>query len=125
MTESEYITQLEGRSINMAYSEHPQHCLYLFQNSITIVVLRKYIGTVHNADRRNYTYQLSLVNHGKDDCGILTESFAMGEVVKQHIGVYQCFYFVHSFQRSSSSFSKSTPSGNLPKVIAITFADGL
>ena len=73
---------LQDRSINIAYSEHPQHCLYLFQNSITIVVLRKYIGTVHNTKRRNYTYQLSLVNHRKDDSGILTESFAMGKVVK-------------------------------------------
>ena len=68
---------------------------------------------------------IALVNHRKDDCGILTEALTMGKVVKQDIGINQCFYFAHSCQRSSSSFSKSTPSGNLPNVIAITFADGL
>ena len=73
---------LQDRDINIAYSEHPQHYLYLFQNGITIVVFRQYIGTVHNAERRNYTYQLPLVNHRKDDCGILTEALTMGKVVK-------------------------------------------
>ncbi len=57
--------------------------------------------------------------------GILIEALAMGEVGKQDVRGYQRFYLAHSCQRSSSALSKSTPSGDLPRVLAITVGNGL
>ena len=54
---------LQNPGIHITYYKKAQHLLYSFQNGFFLIVLWKYISTIHNAKRRYNSRQIAIINH--------------------------------------------------------------